>query len=168
MGILRGTLGLFVILFSLAFSRPAEAIIFAPAFNYTSGWVDSSETSSLMIDLRLGTLIGTSFYIGGIYHIEREDTGASDTNVWAAGPSAGIYLGNFSLIGSYHVVSERKSGATEFTGGAGPQIDIAYAFELGSSVKLGPQFTWREIQYDSPTTRKFGSLRPYVALFFEF
>lgn len=168
MRILRGTLGLFVFLSVIGLSKPAEAIIFAPAFNYTSDWVDNSETSSMMIDLRLGTLIGTSFYVGGIYHIQREDTGASNTNAYAAGPSAGIYLGNFALIGSYHLVSERKSGSTEYTGGTGPQIDIAYVLDLGSSVKLGPQFTWREITYDKPTTIKFGSLRPYVALFFEF
>lgn len=168
MNIRRLTQGLFVILISLVVCKPAEAIIFAPAFNYTSGWVDNSESSSLMIDLRLGTLIGTSFYVGGIYHIERDDAGASDTNAWAAGPSAGIYLGNFSLIGSYHLISERTTGASKLTEGAGPQVDIAYAFELGSSVKLGPQFTWREITYQSPTTRKYGSLRPYVALFFEF
>lgn len=160
--------GLFVVLISLLLSKPAQAVIFAPAFNYTSNWVDSSESSSLMIDLRLGTLVGTSFYVGGIYHIERDDAGGSNTNGYAAGPSAGLYLGNFSLIGSYHLVAARKTGSSELTDGTGPQIDIAYAFDLGSNVKMGPQFTWREITYDKPTNVKIGSMKPYVAFFFEF
>jgi hypothetical protein len=160
--------GLFVILFSFGLCMPAQAIVFAPALNYTTAKEDNSETSSLIADLRLGTVIGTSFYVGGIYHIQRDDSNGSSTNAWAAGPTAGLYLGNFSLIFSYHLISERQTPSVKYTEGKGPQVDVAYAFDLGSGVKMGPQITWRELQYDAPTTKTVGSLRPYVAFFFEF
>lgn len=154
------------ILSSLVISSQASAFVFAPAFNYNSQKEDSVKESSYTLDLRFGTMIGDPWYIGGIYDIQKENSGGLDTDTWGLGPSVGLIYPNLSFIISYYLVSERQTPGVKFDKALGPQIDVGYSFPIGGSVKFGPQLTWRDVRYNNPAVKKVSSFKPYLAFYF--
>jgi len=169
---------------SVLLSSTASAeILFSPTLNYTETKVENpgnSKVRSTAIDLRLGYVGGSGLYLGGLYNTETIDDGGPKDKKTSIGPSVGwVHNSGFNLIATYHVFNteyEVNGGAQKFTEGKGPQIDIGWLFKMGSMFSLGPQFTWRSIEYgkvesggvkvDSDTT--ITEIRPMVAFGFQF
>lgn len=170
-----------VLITSLGAPAAHAGIIFGPAFSYSETKVESGSTTSkvteTIFDLRLGHRWASGMYIGGIYNDETTKSGSSQEKGKHYGPSFGYVGTNFNIIGSYFLAGERSyTGGIKRTEVSGPQIDLAYMFGISSGLSLGPQMTWRSIEYkkiqasgiEVDNTYKLTDIRPMIALMFAF
>ncbi len=173
---------------SLFMALPAQAqFVFSPTFSYredkTETSAGTSDRKETVFNFRMLYQLGGGLAVGGLYGIDTIDSGGGSTEkATAYGPSIG-YLpqgAGFNLVGTYLVFAEREnkssSSTTMYKDGKGLQIDAGYAMTVGS-FGLGPQLTWRSIEYkkvqvnggtDSSTSLKRTEIRPMIALFFHF
>lgn len=71
---------------------------------------------------------------------------------------------------------EDTLSADKYTGGKGPQIDVGWVFPLSAYFAIGPQITWRSVEFDKlesstasvDTDFKSTSIAPYLSLWFMF
>ncbi|MBY0316716.1 MAG: autotransporter outer membrane beta-barrel domain-containing protein [Bdellovibrionales bacterium] len=178
---------LFVLLFAFGVSE-AQQIVFAPAFSYfkdettnKNNAADDSESKRTMFDIKLAYLHYSGLYLGGIYTTGK----IGDDKTSGVGPTLGYshYSGFYALF-SYYLMSKYEvdpntSGLTyrELSDGMGAQVDIGWVFPLTSTFSIGPQISYRSINYkkaedgaglefDSDITKS--SISPYVSLWFQF
>lgn len=154
-------------------------IVFAPAASYlkiededASGSLSETELSSY--DFKLGYLHESGLYLGGMYTI----LGVNDNDGYSAGPTVGFnhYSGFFALF-TYHLVGEMDNGpGLTMTDGMGPQVDLGWVFPLTSSFHIGPQITYRSINYQKAETSTGSAdidytrsnILPYITMWFKF
>ncbi len=178
---------LLVIAAILGLSATASAnLVLSPGLGYYSSAVEAtqpasldSETTELRADIKLGYVLPMGLYLGGMYaHIDQEvcGGGCADSSGFLIGPSVGYHsLTGFYLLGTYHIMGE-QGDTSKFTGGKGPQVDIGWVFPVSTYVAIGPQLTWRSIEYDKlesagtsqDTDYKQTSIAPYLSLWFMF
>ncbi len=153
------------------------AVVFSPAVSYLSFETEeggvSSESSVTYVDARLGYILPMGIYLGGMYAIENNENNSS----YYGGLSVGYYNSGFSLIGTYHLLGEYDpDGASKYTGASGIQVDLSYAFMVASNFALGPQISYRSVEYDKlevsgvefDSTRKETQILPMINLWFMF
>ncbi len=179
---------LLVIAAILGLSGTASAnLVLSPGLGYYSDSQEAtqpapgtnSETTETRGDLRLGYVLPMGLYLGGMYSfINSETCGATctDNSGFLVGPTLGYHsmMGFYTLL-TYHIMGE-QGDQTKFTGGKGPQVDIGWVFPISTYVSIGPQITWRSIEYDKvegsgtsiDTDLKRTSIAPYLSLWFMF
>lgn len=174
----------------LGISATASAnLVLSPALGYYTNKQDATqpgaiaqdtETSELRADIRLGYVLPMGLYLGGMYsHLGQESCtngSCADSSGFLVGPSLGYHsLTGFYTLLTYHIMGE-QGDAAKFTGGKGPQVDLGWVFPISSYVAIGPQITWRSVEYDKlevggtsqDTDFKTTSIAPYVSLWFMF
>ncbi len=157
--------------------------LFAPAFSYRSTEYkdddgDTTKSSVMQIHPRLGYRLSNQFYVGGVYEQETTDVaGTSDPKLSIYGPSVGYYEKNFFAMAHYLLMGEYKlSSTSSWIEGSGPQLDIGYVMELNSTFSLGPQFTYRSIEFkklkvngaESDISWTITEIFPMIAIFAHF
>ncbi len=174
-------LPLMVVLFAFNVSH-AQQIIFAPAFSYQNEKHTDKENSAndrhdkkdTLIDLKLAYLHHSGLYLGALYSTNKY----GDNKATSVGPTLGYshYTGFYALF-SYHLMSKYEyANGSELNDGMGAQVDIGWVFPLTSMFSIGPQITYRSINYkkfeDSTGDRSIDqtktSLNPYISLWFQF
>lgn len=186
---------LLLALVAFAFCGAAHAqFVISPGINYVSVKTEattpatvSAEGDGLGIDMRLGYIFPMGFYIGGMYSYlsgsfafapslgsDAKDSGS------LLGPTIGYYnpMG-FNMLFTYHLMGDSKSelnGVTAtFKGASGFQFDIGWNFPITSVFGLGPQITYKSIEYgkvdtgtEVTTDYKYTTIDPYLAFWFMF
>lgn len=169
-----------VVLFSVSLSQ--AQIIFAPAVTYTttkvrdnSAGATSVDSKTSVYDLKLAYLHASGLYLGGMYSI----TSAGDDDAFAAGPTLGYshYSGFYALF-TYHLMSQYKfADGSKFNDGMGAQIDLGWVFPLTSMFSMGPQISYRSINYkkaesaggtETTIDQTVSTLSPFISLWFQF
>lgn len=164
-------------------SAQAQSIFFGPSFLYTTSTSNNegteTEQTRMDYDIKLGALLSSSIYVGGIYAQSNfeSQTGSSVTEQTRTSYGASVgYMqpAGWFVIGHYFITSEfERSSTVTDQGGSGFQLDIGYLFDLGSSITLGPQISYKTFTYterDSGTVTTdlddtgYSELRPMVAL----
>lgn len=172
---------LLVLLFAFGVSE-AQQIVFAPAFSYFKDEVtdknnsaNDSESTRTIFDLKLAYLHYSGLYLGGLYTTSK----IGDDKMMGVGPTLGYshYSGFYALF-TYHLMSkyEVANNGGEFNDGMGAQVDIGWVFPLTSVFSIGPQLSYRSINYKkfesggAETTVDItrSSISPYVSLWFQF
>lgn len=159
--------------------------VFSPAFSYrtekikdTTGGVvtTSTDTSNFTADLRLLYAVSGAVYFGGMYKIIKNTSFSTDTTGTAAGPTLGFSTGGFSMFATYHLMGDYKTTTTSYSEGKGLQLDFSYHVMVGGNFGLGPQISYRDVQYAKNTTggvtssdsHEVSTWDPYIAIFFVF
>jgi hypothetical protein len=177
-----------LLLTSLFFACGALAqIVVSPGISYTSDKVDvtqpasisgaSYETQETRVDMRLGYILPMGLYLGANYAHVGQTIGNDSSSGYLAGPSIGYFshgTGFYGLL-TYHVMGE-MGDSTKFTGAQGPQVDVGWIFPITSVFSIGPQLTWRSIEFGNiesggtsvNTDYKRDTIAPYVSLWFMF
>ncbi len=176
----------YAFLLSFVFVSTASAyFVISPNISYQSTKVDqsqpapgNSESTETLLDLRLGYVLPTGLYLGGMYAHSSTNDGTNSLSGFLAGPTIGYYsMTGFYAMLSYHILGEREINSTQkFTGGKGPQIDVGWTFPLTAYFSLGPQITWRSVEFDKlegnaasvDADPKVDTIRPYLSLWFMF
>lgn len=171
---------------ALVFCVQATAsVVFSPAVSYSSTSTEeagiSTESSTLVGDIRLGYVFNMGLYVGAMYQIETTDNNGSNPSAFNVGPTLGYYhKGGFYGLVTYHLLGESKdipAVGNTYTDAQGPQVDLGWVFPLASSFSIGPQITWRQLEYGNfddgtnpavPSDRSVTEVRPYLSLWFMF
>jgi hypothetical protein len=151
-----------------SFAPSAEAqIAFSPTVFYSdfndkddnSTSNASSSSKNMLIDLRLGFMMLEGIYVGGIYSTEQGSGSSNGVDTLRDGkrygPSIGLILSDFNFLIHYFVSADlgTKSGSTQndYSDGSGLQFDAGWKFMLFDIVGIGPQLTYRNINYKKAT-----------------
>lgn len=164
--------------FFCVFSAQAE-INFSPSFSYfkledENGGAATSELELTTYDFKLGYVHSSGLFLGGMYQMSK----FNDDQATAVGPTLGFkhYSGFYALF-TYFLMAEQESGAsTTFTDGMGPQIDVGWMFPLTYMFYIGPQISYRSINYSKvdisgasvETDFTRSNVLPYISLWFRF
>ncbi|WP_415062456.1 hypothetical protein [Bdellovibrio sp.] len=118
----------------------ANAFMYNTTIETASGKADSK---SSIYDVKLGYLMGSGLYLGGIYSI-RNQSGASSSDGKATGASLG-YVGSsgFFLKGHYILTAENDI----YKEGTGFQGDFGYLTNVTGAFIVGVELTYRTIEY---------------------
>ncbi|MCJ8277214.1 MAG: hypothetical protein HRT44_06405 [Bdellovibrionales bacterium] len=169
-----------IILASLIMASSAwGSIVFAPGLIYESVDTENNGVSSssdrLNLDLKFGYVLPMGLYLGGMYNMDQY---GDDLEANSIGATVGYYsmMGFYSLF-TYHFMGERDVNATtKYTGAAGPQIDIGWVFPLSSFFAIGPQLSYKSLEFskievgsvETDTNDKRTVIEPSVSLWFMF
>lgn len=174
----------FLILITGSFvSLSAQAgAVFAPAYSYSQQSVEtngnSSDSKVTSLDLRLAYLDKSGLYLGGMYAMANGSSDSASSKTTAIGPSVGFNAKNgFFVIFTYFLTAQHKiTDGPKYTDGMGPQIDLGWIFPLTESLFLGPQMTYRSINYtksetggvSATTDTTYQSTVPYITMWYKF
>lgn len=153
-------------------------IVFAPGISYSTHKEETTagtgESKDITYDLRLGYLHPSGLYLGGMYSKLTVDD--FDGSSFAATIGFQHYSGFMALF-HYHLMAEMdRTATTTMTDGMGPQIDIGWVFPITYMFSVGPQITYRSINYKkldngsgtSETDITRSDIMPYLTLWFKF
>jgi hypothetical protein len=182
----RASWGLALIMLVFGYSNVQAQVVFSPTFSYVEEKQETESSTSrsreTRIDLRLG-LLSDGFFIGALVNSETVDNGGGTTEKGSGiGPSIGLIMHGFNLIATYHALMvereyKQTSSTTKRKDGSGLQVDLGYSMDIGSGFGLGPQISWRSIEYkkhvsgsgvETEDKLKITEIRPMVAMFFTF
>jgi len=153
-------------------------VAFSPSASYftqddeVDGVTSESELSTY--DFKLGYVHSSGLFLGGMYQM----SSVNDDKATAVGPTLGFkHFSGFYALFTYFLMAEQDSGATTtFTDGMGPQIDVGWMFPLTYMFYIGPQISYRSINYSKADisgastevdyTRS--NVLPYISLWFRF
>lgn len=171
---------------SMFFATPVLAnLVISPGISYMTNKVDSqggnpSEDNETRYDIRVGYILPMGLYLGAMYaggNLKNSDSDI-DGSYSSMGPTVGYYslMGFYTLL-TYHITGNYKpTDNYELSGAKGPQVDVGWVFPLTAYFSLGPQLTWRSLDFDkaqagTQTTDvdiKHTSIAPYLSLWFMF
>lgn len=172
----------------LLLSSVASAnLVFSPNIGYYSTSTDESTPSTVnreetftYLDMKVGYVMPMGLYFGGMYSSTSSESCAGGTCSDGSGFNIGPTIGYMSAQGiyahlTYYIMGEEGDNPKN-SGGKGPQIDLGWMFPLSSSFFLGPQLTYRSIEYDTreensisaDTDEKDTVIAPYISLWFMF
>ena len=161
----------------------SASFVISPGISYidrkqdasTPGAINSSSNET-RADIRVGYILPMGLYLGGMYSHIGSDNNAIDSSGNLIGPSVGYYslMGFYTML-TYHITGE-VGDANKYSGGKGPQIDVGWVFPLTANFSLGPQLTYRSIEFDKlesggvtvDTDFKDTTIAPYLSLWFMF
>ncbi len=179
----QAALALFVAVSALLFAPvTAQAgFVLGPSLLYNETKVENGgttgKTTVTAIDVRAGYLFPQGLFLGGIYNNETVKSGGFEQKGVHYGPSVGYVAKSFNFIASYLMAGELSySGGSKRIEPTGPQLDVGYVFDVGSNLSVGPQITWRSLEYAKAEAGgvkvadkyKVTEIRPMVALLFVF
>ena len=174
-----------IVLISAFIATPALAqFVVSPGIGYYSDKSEinntESESTETRLDARFGYVLPMGLYLGGTYSYFNQENCSGSTCTDGGGNMLGPTIGYYSMRGfytlfTYHITGEAGDDP-KFTGAQGPQVDVGWVFPLSSFFAIGPQLTWRSIEYDKVETSgvsqdtdlKNTSIAPYVSLWFMF
>ena len=116
------------------------------AFVYNSKAKDdnsSSESNTMIYDLKLGYLPGSGLYLGAIY-TSRNHSGTLSDSGSATGASIG-YFGDSGFYGMAHYYFTATNG--DYSDGTGYQADFGYLTEVSGPFHVGVELTYRDLTY---------------------
>jgi hypothetical protein len=162
-------------------------LVISPGVGYISQSTEEStpnttntSSTSTMLDFRLGYVLPMGLYVGGTYSHMNQEFCAGNTCTDSSGFLLGPTVGYFSMMGfytllTYHIMGESGDGPTN-TGGRGPQVDVGWVFPITAYFSLGPQLTWRNVEYEQQenngvtvdTDENNSFIAPYISLWFMF
>ena len=166
------------VLFSVVVAQ-AE-IAFSPSFSYfkqedESAGVAAGELEITTYDFKLGYVHSSGLFLGGMYQTSKYN----DDKAFAVGPTLGFkhYSGFYALFTYFLMAEYEVAGGGTFTDGMGPQIDVGWMFPLTYMFYIGPQISYRSLNYgkaeaaggtsvDADYTRS--QVLPYISLWFRF
>ena len=174
------------ILAGFGFAQAAHAqstgfVISPTAFYYSfkeqTSTTNTDKVSALYYDLRVGFILSNSLYIGGIYSsMNRDYEGSGTKKRTSLGASLGYFSpSGFYVMGHYYFQSEYNDfGSTVLNKGSGFQADLGYFFSVSSSVRIGPQITYRSFSYgqiqnggvSTSASLSHNELIPFIAIGF--
>ena len=174
----------------MAVSAVAHAqFVFAPSLHYSSIDFEQSQPSSssgdsskLMIDGKIGYVLSNGIFLGGMYsHIGGMDIFGGEGSGYNLGASFGYMASmGFYIIGTYHLLGDytvtQMAVENKYSGAKGPQVNIGWVFPLASSFYLGPEISWRQIEWNkieasgvsADTDLKFTNIEPSISFWFMF
>lgn len=140
-----------------------------------------SGRSETQIELRLGYQFDLTedigLFAGGFYSLG-SDKFLDHTNQWYLGPMVGVSFKGLYLLGSYILTGENDlaSGGLKYSGTTGYQGTIGYRAEISEGVFIGPEFTFRTVEFDNrevqgivnPGDRSDTHVLPSIAVYFKF
>ena len=168
--------------FLMAASVSYANIVVSPGVSYmsdktdrTTPTVESGESQQTLVDARLGYILPMGLYLGGMYSHIGSDNANSNGNMM--GPTVGYFsstTGFYTLL-TYHISGE-FGDTVKYTGAQGPQVDVGWIFPVTRYFSIGPQLTWRSIEYSKiesgavsvDTDYKRSTIAPYISLWFMF
>lgn len=104
----------------------------------------TGDSASSIYDIKLGYLMTSGFYIGGLYTSRSNTITQTTTSGSATGVSFG-YMGQAGLFVQGHYLMSATSGT--YSEGSGMQLDVGYKAGVGSGLLLGAELTYRNIDY---------------------
>ena len=172
-------MGIFTIFSGTAQAEGQQGVMFSPSFIFSSyndraSGSSFAQVSGQYIDVRLGYVMPSGLYLGGIYDLMNRTDFTTERKRSSYGASLGMVYNGFVLIGSYLISSEfETSSGTTLKSGSGLQVDLGYLFNVTGSFFAGPQLVYRSITYtkqNSTTVTSTDSTEtiPYVTLAFLF
>lgn len=136
-----------------------------------------SGRSMTQIELRLGYEYDFGLFVGGFYSLG-SDKFLDHTNQWYLGPMVGYQFMGAYVLAAYILTGENDlaSGGLKYSGTTGYQGTIGYRAEIVEGIFLGPEFTFRSVEFDNrevqgivnPGDRSDTHVLPSIAVFFKF
>jgi len=157
-------------------------IVVSPGVSYISNKYDQTtpsadigDSTQTLVDVRLGYILPMGLYLGAMYsHIGGDDASSSGNMM---GPTVGYFssMTGFYTLLTYHISGE-FGDTTKYTGAQGPQVDLGWIFPVTRYFSIGPQLTWRSIEFSKiesgpisvDTDFKRSTVAPYISLWFMF
>lgn len=164
-----------VLLFALVPSIALANFEFSPSL---SVFKTDKDQSSSQIELRMGYTFEFGLYVGGFYNLASTKF-IDHTDQYFLGPQIGYtWKGVYALAG-YTLTGEQDlaSGGVKYSRPMGYQLSVGYRLEVVPDVFLGPEFTYRDVEYKSrevqgvpqgDTGRKDTQVLPSITLQFKF
>lgn len=168
----------------MSVSVASASFVISPNISYQSSKTEqtqpstsSSEGSEMLIDARVGYVLPTGLFLGGMYSSIKSTSGNTDSSGFMVGPSVGYYsMSGFFAMLTYHIMGEYGTSAAKYTGAKGPQVDLGWIFPITAYFSMGPQITWRSLDYNKlegsgtsvDADLNSSTIRPYISLWFMF
>lgn len=162
----------------LGVSVEANQFVFGPSLSYRSHEVNNSgsvsETSTLWADTRVGMILSSSIYVGGMYSLTTTSSGSSKEDRTALGASIGYFKSAVLLNLTYFVTAQHEL-STATRKGTGFQLDFGYHFDAGSFM-LGPMLSYKKLNYttsesagvETTIDRQETLMEPYLSFLIQF
>lgn len=129
----------------------------------------TSEANTSIYDFKLGYLLSSGVYLGGIYALKMTDDGTTKKDGSATGASLGYVGDSGFFIQGHYFLSAKFDKLTE---GTGYQGDLGYVTSVSSAILLGVELSYRNIEYkknnDVDASVKVTELLPKLTLGFAF
>lgn len=148
-----------LLLLSLIFTAPAYAATGGSGFmvglsvislneSYDGTTVGNSESSRTVADVKMGMVMTSGLYVGGIYDSRNDDYSGSKQERTAFGATVGYHSGGWFLDGSVFLDSTLKlSSSSKLEKGTGFGIDLGRNFDITTNTYAGLQFSYKSISY---------------------
>lgn len=148
-----------LLLFSLFFTAPAYAATGGSGFmvglsyislaeSYDGTTFGTSEISRMVADVKMGMVMTSGLYVGGIYDTRIDENTGSKQERIAFGATIGYHNGGWFLDGSVFLDSTLKlSSSTKLEKGTGFGIDLGRNFDITTNTYAGLQFSYKSISY---------------------
>lgn len=181
-----------IVLLSFVMASTAVAnMVISPGITHVAGedrattpapLTTDSKSNETVIDLRVGYVMPMGLYLGGMYSSISRKAGSVSGSGNLLGPTIGYYsyTGFYTLL-TYHISGKDKAWtnmgeAVDVTGAKGPQVDVGWVFPVSTYFSLGPQITWRSLEFSKAegngasldTNYKRTNIAPYLSLWFMF
>jgi hypothetical protein len=107
--------------------------------------------SATQVELRVGySFEDTNLYLGGFYSLA-SDKIIEHVDQYFFGPMIGYQYNGAYVLAAYILTGEQDlaSGGVKYSSAKGYQASIGYRMELTTDVFLGPEFTWRQVDFDN-------------------
>lgn len=168
-----------ILIFALVcyFPLSSAELIFSPSLFYKTFEDDYSgtkdEITETYYDVRLGYVLPSGLYFGGIYSGMTRDRSNNEYKRSSYGGSLGYYQAGWFLMLHYFITSEYEIAAdTKYIEGSGFQGDVGYWFNMASQFYIGPQLSYRTLSYDkiesngveASSDLKSTDLLPFISL----
>ncbi len=167
---------------SLAAGGMRSAVNFGIAVFYkTESWESQNTTTSATVtdyDLKLGYVMPTGLYFGGIYSGESSKFNVGNED---RASQSGVSLGYFSdnglfALGHYFLSADYDSGSTKYSPGSGVGIDFGYLSMISQMFYVGVEFSYKSLTYtkiktastELSETTKRSLLQPFLHVGFTF
>lgn len=149
--------------------------------NYDTGSEVINEETRSPLELKFGTVMSSSIYLGGIYNMgSRKVTSASGSrteSLTGFGATVGYDTPNWYFHLSYYLSAELDLDNDQiFKEGKGFQLDIGKKFKWGSIFVI-PQIAYTDLSFDKldnngtevdVDSSSFGGFVPQIAFMYEF
>ena len=129
----------------------------------TGSTVNDRKRDVSLYDLRMYYIFRGGFTFGLLYGVESQDIngGGPKTDRTNIGLTFGYIKWGWTALASYLPYSVQTLSGTadisEYSKGSGVQLDMAYHFRLGRYFSIGPQITFKSINYKEGESVATGS-----------
>lgn len=136
-----------VLLFALVPSIASANFEFSPSLSVFK--TDDQESAS-QIELRMGYKWDFGLYAGGFYNVA-SDRFIEHVDQYYLGVHVGYSYKGFYGLAGYALTGEQDftSGGVKYSRPNAYSLTAGYRMEVATDVFLGPEFTWRQVEFKS-------------------